>query len=135
VIAPDKRFCFDHYLAESNIADVLGAHLERRSLHYARSVLEQHLITTHNDAVRHWRGDRGDPVYKIHGNNSIRTAIQLIDNNPNIYINTHAWHFTPDVFGEICSKLRELGSSQLNVDRIYSTPFGRFEFCAILCKS
>jgi SAM-dependent methyltransferase len=53
LIVPDKRFCFDHYIAESTIADVLGAHIEQRRLHYAKSVLEHWLLTTHNDAARH----------------------------------------------------------------------------------
>jgi SAM-dependent methyltransferase len=134
VIAPDKRFCFDHYLAVSTIADVLGANIERRSLHYAKSVLEHRLITTHNDPLRHWQGDHGDPAYKGAGN-SIQSAIEHIQNNLNVYMDTHAWHFTPDVFREICSQLYQLGLSQLKVERIYNTPFGRFEFCAILSKS
>jgi SAM-dependent methyltransferase len=134
LIVPDKRFCFDHYLSESTIADVLGAHIEQRRLHYAKSVLEHRLLTTHNDPVRHWQGDHGLPVSQQLGLDCVKGAIADIVNNADVYINTHAWQFTPNTFQDISSHLYQLELSKLRVERIYNTPVGRFEFCAILSK-
>lgn len=134
LIVPDKRFCFDHYLSESTIADVLGAHIEQRRLHYAKSVLEHLVLTTHNEPVRHWQGDHGIPVLQQQGLDCARCAIDHIVNNADTYLDTHAWHFTPNTFQDISSHLYQLGLSKLRVERIYNTPIGRFEFCAILSK-
>ena len=41
-IIPDKRFCYDHFLPASSIADVVGAHLEKRLVHSAKSIVEHH---------------------------------------------------------------------------------------------
>ncbi|MGH6835536.1 MAG: methyltransferase domain-containing protein [Methylocella sp.] len=134
LIVPDKRFCFDHYLSETTIADVLGAHIEQRRLHYAKSVLEHLVLTTHNDPARHWQGDHGLPVSQLQGLDCVKCAIDYIVNNAGVYLNTHAWHFTPKVFEDISVQLYQLGLSKLRVERIYNTPVGRFEFCAILSK-
>jgi SAM-dependent methyltransferase len=134
LIVPDKRFCFDHYLSESTIADVLGAHIEQRRLHYAKNVLEHLVLTTHNEPVRHWQGDHGLPVVQQQGLDCIKCAIDHIVNNADVYLDTHAWHFTPNTFQDISSHLYQLGLSKLRVERIYNTPVGRFEFCAILSK-
>ncbi len=134
LIVPDKRFCFDHYIAESTIADVLGAHLEQRRLHYSKSVLKQLLLTTHNEPVRHWQGDHGLPAVQQQGLDRIKFAIDHIVKNAGVYLDTHAWYFTPQIFEDILTQIYQLGLSMLKVDKVYSTPFGRFEFCAILSK-
>jgi SAM-dependent methyltransferase len=135
LIVPDKRFCFDHYLSESTIADVLGAHIEQRRLHYAKNVLEHLVLTTHNEPVRHWQGDHGLPVVQQQGLDCVKSAIDHVVKNVDIYLDTHAWHFTPNTFQDISSHLYQLGLSKLRVERIYNTPVGRFEFCVILSKS
>jgi SAM-dependent methyltransferase len=134
LIVPDKRFCFDHFLSESTIADVLGAHIEQRRLHYAKSVLEHRVLTTHNDPIRHWKGDHGLPVSQQQGLDCVRGAIDHIVKNANVYLDTHAWHFTPQIFEDLLTQIYQLGLSMLKVDKVYNTPFGRFEFCAILSK-
>ena len=62
LLIPDHRYCFDHFLVPSTTAQVIGAHVERRSVHTAASVIEHRALTTHNDPVRHWAGDHGDPL-------------------------------------------------------------------------
>ncbi len=133
LIVPDKRFCFDHFLAESTIADVLGASVEQRRVHYAKSVFEHSLLTTHNEPIRHWRGDHG---VHLQGQSidCVRDTVDHIVKNADVYLDTHACHFTPKVFEDILTQLDQLKLSQLKVDRVYNTPFGRFEFCAILSK-
>ena len=132
LIIPDKRFCFDHFLPESSIAEVLGSYIEQKRLHYAKSILEHRLLTTHNDPVRHWQGDHGVPAIEAQNPESVMLSIDNIIANKDAYLDTHAWHFTPDVFLDIVNQLYKQGLSKLKAERIYNTPFGRFEFCAIL---
>ena len=37
VLAPDKRYCHDHFMQESTIAEVNGAQQERRTVHHLAS--------------------------------------------------------------------------------------------------
>ncbi len=134
LIVPDKRYCFDHFLAETTLADVLGAHVEQRRLHSAKSVLEHRLLTTHNDPLRHWRGDHGAPVVYSKNINDIKADVDFVVKSAGTYADTHAWQFTPQSFQGLSEQLLRLGLTDLNVARIYNTPFGRFEFCAILSR-
>jgi SAM-dependent methyltransferase len=59
ILIPDHRYCFDHYLAPSTIAEVLQAREERRSSHILRSLIEHRVLTTHNKPVLHWAGEHG----------------------------------------------------------------------------
>src|SRR5205823_10898481 len=59
LVIPDKRYCFDHFLPESNLAEVIAAHHELRTKHTLQKVIEHRSLTTHNFVDRHWRGDHG----------------------------------------------------------------------------
>ncbi len=132
LIVPDKRFCFDHFLPETTIADVLSAQIEQKILHSPRSVLEHRHLTTHNDPVRHWHGDHGTPAIQTQDVDTVLLWIDQLAKSGDAYLDVHAWHFTPAVFEDVVNQLYRLGLSKLRADRIYNTPAGRFEFCAIL---
>jgi SAM-dependent methyltransferase len=134
LIVPDKRFCFDHFLPETTIADVLGAYIEQKSHHSAKSVLEHRHLTTHNEALRHWQGDHGMPAIETQGPDVVMRSVDYIIENAETYLDTHAWHFTPESFQTIVAKLYQLRLTEIQVERVYNTPYGRFEFCAILSK-
>lgn len=134
LVVPDKRFCFDHFIAPSTIADVLDAHEEGRMLHTLTSVIEHRALTTHNDAGRHWRGDHADPDYHDRIVPRCEAALHQFRNSAGTYIDVHAWQFTPDSFRAIMVALQGLGPSQLKPIRVYNTPYNRFEFTAILKK-
>ncbi|MGA9422663.1 MAG: methyltransferase domain-containing protein [Rhodanobacteraceae bacterium] len=133
LVVPDKRYCFDHFIAESSIADVLGASLRRRKLHNAVSVIRQLALTTHNDAGRHWRGDHGEPLYKS-SIDALRGAVQSYLISSDTYIDAHAWHFTPESFRGVLQTLFDLGVSPFKPVRVYHTVFGAIEFYAVLEK-
>jgi hypothetical protein len=127
LIIPDKRYCFDHFLAESTIADVLDAHLHPRSKHATRAVIEHLALTTHNNARRHWLGDHGRP-----GTNAerIKGALGAVHKG----VDAHAWRFTPTSFRQILALLRDVGLIGLEPEAVHRTPWGRGEFCAVLRK-
>ncbi len=60
---PDKRYCFDHFKSDSSISDVLDAFFEKRQSIPPTALVRQALLVTHNEAVRHWRGDHGAPAF------------------------------------------------------------------------
>ena len=130
LIIPDKRFCFDHFLPESSIAAVLQAYREGRTAHNLANVVEHEALVTHNDPVRHWRGDHGDPTRDRA--QRIRSAIDRFERSDGGYLDVHAWQFTPDSFREIVETLNELGLTRLEPIAVYDTPRDRMEFCAIL---
>lgn len=131
IIVPDKRYCFDFFLPQSSIADVLAAYVEKRVVHSACSVLEHRALLTHNDPERHWRGDHGFPDRR-QSISQAANALQELEYKAGAYIDVHAWHFTPDNFRDIVISLNELGLCSFDVERIYPTVYGSLEFGAIL---
>jgi hypothetical protein len=134
LLIPDKRYCFDHFIRESTIADVIDAHFSRRIRHTAKSVIEHRALTTHNDPGRHWRGDHGHP-FTTEGIQRVRDAIKEFDSNRDSYIDVHAWQFTPESFRGVTEQIDRLGFAPVRPLRIYQTLFGSNEFCAILQRS
>jgi SAM-dependent methyltransferase len=133
LIVPDKRYCFDHFIAESTIADVLDTHLRKVRRHEPRRILEYRLLRTHNDSLRHWQGDHERPL--IEGDPALlERAIQEASIYDQTYIDTHAWRFTPVNFSALTETIFRLGLSGLKPIRVYNTPHGRNEFTAILQK-
>jgi hypothetical protein len=134
LIVPDKRYCFDHFVAESSIADVIDAHERQKRFHDASSIIELIAMGTHNDPVRHWKGDHGEPHFK-RAPRKIREAVELFRAHPSSYLDTHAWQFTPASFKEIASLLFELQMVPFRPVRVFETAFATLEFCAILEKT
>ena len=130
LLIPDCRYCFDHFLPPSNIGMIIDAHTERRRFHRLASIIEHHALTTHNDSLRHWLGDH---EFQERGSiRRIQNAIREWNEAKGSYIDVHAWQFTPQSFREITEILHKLGMSRLKPLRVYGTPHGSNEFCAVL---
>ena len=129
---PDKRYCFDHFLPEARLSEIVDAYHESRKLHPLQKVVEHYSMTTHNDAVQHWLGHHG--VCDT-SRARVAAAIQEYESKPGQYIDVHESQYTPDSFRNIIYSLNKLGFTGLSVFRCCHTVFGRFEFCAILIKS
>lgn len=131
VIVPDKRYCFDHFLAESTIADVAAAHLREQRLHGVASVIEHWALTTHNDSARHWAGDHGRP--RIDDTiDPVERAIATCTADPDRYIDVHAWQFTPSSFHRLINLLADRRWIGFRPSAVHSTVRPRNEFCAVL---
>lgn len=128
LIIPDFRYCFDHFLSPSTIAGVLDANSEARRQHSLRSVIEHRVLTTHNDASRHWMGDHGQPTRSPE---ALRQAMQEHANSPD-GVDVHAWQFTPISFVEIVDLLRGLELVRFKTVALYETLRNNFEFKVIL---
>lgn len=132
VLLPDKRYCFDVLIAETTIAEVIGAHQQRRRVHPLKSVIEHRAMTTHNDVARHWAGDHGvlpdDHVARI------VKAMEEYRAAAGEYIDVHAWYFTPQNAPDILYTLSGLGMIDLVVERCYPTLNHTNEFWMVLGK-
>ncbi|KEZ21336.1 hypothetical protein CP98_00013 [Sphingobium yanoikuyae] len=132
IFIPDKRYCFDHYIQESAVGEVVQAHHERRTSHILRSVIEHHALNTHNDPRRHWAGDHevehGKPLA-----DRIQDAIGIYKNSEG-YVDVHAWYFTPNSFVNVMSNLMEGGFTELSVVECHASLRDELEFFAIMKK-
>lgn len=129
LLVPDKRYCFDHFMAPSTIADVLDAYYSKRVIHPLRSQIEHAALTTHNNPVAHWAGEHAAPPDVAA---RTREALERYRAEPDIYVDVHAWYFTPTTFEALMAALHELKHTKLRVTRIYQTLKDRNEFWAAL---
>lgn len=135
VLAPDKRYCFDHFIPESSLAQVLETQIENKGFHSLRTFLEGGCLTTHNEPLRHWKGDHGDPFLVIKEN--IEKTLKRYNESlafKKEYVDLHTWYFTPFSFKNILYGLNAASYTQLTLERIYPTLYGANEFWAILKK-
>lgn len=131
---PDKRYCFDHNLCESTIADVLHAFYEKRKVHNLKSIIEHRCLTTHNDPMLYW-GNFANKVWLNKSSpDSIFNAINEYESSLGSYIDVHAFYFTPSSFFNIMQLLFALKLTTLHVERIYPTKLNNNEFWVILKK-
>ena len=129
---PDKRYCFDHFLPDTTIADVIEAQRAHHKRHTLRSVIEHRALTTHNDPIRHWQNDHFDAGYVESIPARTRQAIAEFDASDEGYIDVHAWKFTPEGFRSIANQVIAIFSLDLEVERAYSTRHGSNEFWAVI---
>lgn len=138
VIAPDKRYCFDHFHPESRFIDALAAYLEERQFHTPTKVLEHAMNLTHNDPARHWAGDHGnrriDNTFFQERPGVFENVLEQARLAKYQYIDVHNWIFTPSSFREVMKQLFDRGFIKMPVVRIYPTLWNSMEFYAVFEK-
>ena len=128
LIVPDRRYCFDHFLPATTVAQVLAAWNEHRRRHTLESLIEHRAMTTHNDPVRHWAGDHGAPSVTV---DAVRELVRKY-NDTTGYIDVHAWKFDPEGFLRVLESLGDLGLIPFEIERIHPTIRNTFEFFAVI---
>ena len=132
---PDKRFCFDHNLSESSVADMIDPFIKKNKLHTLKSVIEHRCLTTHNDCKLYWDNNFTNKDWDIKLNvESLRNAINEFNGSNGSYIDVHAFFFTPLSFLDNLKKLLNLELTNLIVERIYPTKIYHNEFWVVLKK-
>jgi hypothetical protein len=134
LVIPDKKFCFDHYIPETSVCEIISNHLEKRTNHTLTNVLKHKLETTHNDPVRHWNGDHGTQGYKLTLETVLSQATKFYDESKTTYMDVHSMFFTPESFSDVLKELLELKLIDFKVERIYQTVRNDLEFFAVLRK-
>ena len=133
-LAPDKRYCFDHFRPESTLGEVLQAAREKRNRNSYKSVIDSAAMVTHNRATDHWLGNHIDQGQSKSPAQRARAAQAEIESAGDGYIDAHAWQFTPLSFALIVEALFEMGHSPLRPLFICDTPVFHHEFTAVLEK-
>jgi predicted SAM-dependent methyltransferase len=136
LIVPDKRYCFDHFLPETTLGDVLEAHLEGRIRHSPRHILEHRLMAAHNEAELHWDNNHGPNPRRVDDaaeqGARLRQYLAELTGPEADYVDAHAWRFTPDAFHHTIAVLGQAGLTRFTVERVYPTMRPSFEFFAVL---
>ena len=132
MVIPDKRYCFDHFVPESLMSDVLNAHYANLTRHSLKTILTG-CETTHNYASSHWKGDSGVGLYSDHRLECYKTKIDSYFESDK-YIDFHQWRFHPENFVFIFNSLYRMGLIKLKLEKVYCTLSNSFEFEAIFKK-
>jgi hypothetical protein len=138
-IVPDKRYCFDHYVSESSIADVLDDFENQRhnaSSHSLRSLIETRTMT-HNSAQEHWKsGEQQNHGPRYKDKSLFGAAMQEFREakESGKYLDVHNYQFVPQGLAHIVDMLYEMGLTKLRVHRLYETVLDHFEFGIVLKK-
>ncbi len=133
-IVPDKRFVYDHFFNASSIADILDAHINKATKHSLKSIINNQLLLTHNDRVKHFFGSHGKQPNLADLKNELNDIIDKYTNSDK-YIDAHAWIFTPRSFKENIEILNQLGYINLELKELTMPIFNTFEFAAVLVKN
>ena len=139
VAIPDRRYCFDYYKSESSIEEAILASYAERTRPCVSALLRQQLLVTHNEGLKHWFGDHGQPAFMActQTDESWKDKLEAIiatQAKTNHYVDTHVWIFTPASFARLISGLGALGFIKLQLEAVHETAFGSHEFYAILRK-
>ena len=126
---PDKRYCFDYRRRLSSIADVVAAHLEKRTRPSIRATYEQEMYVGFSAGVInvpsvHWGGNSpraSDFAWDIESHKRGLRMAELQANGPN-YVDVHCWQFTPESFVAIIDFLHSARLVPLRVQSVVPTP-------------
>ena len=100
---PNKNECFDHFIPESSILDVVLAFLEKRTKPSLKSVLEHRAFISHN-----WLKEE-NPFKSLNPNRMHFYKQHFDEFNNSDYVDVHCWQFTPESFHLIMNQLDILG--------------------------
>jgi len=132
---PDRRFTFDFLRRETEMAEVLAAHLIRARVPQPYFLLDYYLNATAVDAHAAWRGEVSAKTLQRPDNldTAVGLARDVIDNGT--YRDAHCWVFTPHSFARLLEQLGRAGLIKLACDRFFDTTENTIEFFVALKAS
>lgn len=132
---PDKRYCFDRMRPHTGLQAVVDAHLESRTNHTPGRVAEYFLNVVALGGHIAWSpAAAADAVVSrfefVHGIEFARNGLRAVRDD-DVYLDIHAWCFTPSSFRLLIEDLHTLGMSPL---RELSFQEGGSEFFVTLSR-
>jgi SAM-dependent methyltransferase len=100
---PDKRRCFDHFIPESTILDIIEAFYDQRKKPSLKSVLEHRCFTRHDFSAS------ADPYISASPETRACLDNAFAEFSHNKYVDVHCWQFTPYGFKQLYNQLLFLG--------------------------
>jgi hypothetical protein len=110
LIVPDKRYCFDFYRPITGLARVIDSHVHRTKRTSAGTAAEYVLNFATQGGLAAWEAET--PRATMHMNANVADAKMLMElaiNDDKVYLDLHAWCFTPSSFRLIIHDLHCLG--------------------------
>ena len=96
---PHKYRCFDYFIPESTIVDVISAHYLKHEKPSFKSILEHRVFTSHTYQ------DGTNPFDSLQPSMKKRIEWAFDEFSSNEYVDVHCWQFTPDSMRKILSQL------------------------------
>jgi hypothetical protein len=132
---PDRRYTFDLLRRETQLHEVLEAHLIHARIPSVGRVLDQVINLRDVDLVAVWNGTLDLPAMRkgrpIEG--AMNLARDVLENGA--YHDVHCWVFTPRSFSELMLVLAENGHLPFECRALQDTERGDLEFLCVLRKS
>ena len=129
---PDRRYTFDLLRRETQLHEVLEAHLTHARVPSVGRVLDHVINLRDVDLVAVWNGTLDLPAMRkgrpIEG--AMNLARDVLENGA--YHDVHCWVFTPRSFCELMLALAECGHLPFECQALHETERGNLEFlCAL----
>jgi SAM-dependent methyltransferase len=116
---PDKRFCFDYFRPLTTTAQILEAHVERRSRHTRCIAFDHVAYVVHNGGTGAWGQE---PIQDLGFFHSLRKAGEIFSSfNADLnlpYNDFHAWQFIPASFELLMLELGRLEQTDFRIEQI-----------------
>jgi 2-polyprenyl-3-methyl-5-hydroxy-6-metoxy-1,4-benzoquinol methylase len=120
LIVPDQRYCFDHFRPTTGLAKIIDAHYLKNSIHSPGTAAEYFLNVVSKNGQIAWAEKFEGEYSLVHSLKDARTAIDSILNQK-VYLDLHAWCFTPYSFRLIIDDLFHLGFISLREVSFFTT--------------
>ena len=135
LIIPDKRYCYDHYVPETTVTEIIDNYINDITFRPLSHVLQEHFMRAKNSAFDHWMGEHGDFEEDIDSDKLSKVVEEyLLNRKEGKYIDVHSLRFTPHSFENIINTLNKVKLIKLQNYRLCHTVWGRLEFTAVLRK-
>ena len=128
---PDKRYCFDAMRPVSTTGAALQAFHERRTRHLPGIVFDHVSSYAMRGGHPGWHANENGRLSLSHTVNQARAHFDQASTAA-IYIDAHAWCFTPSSFRLMIRDLNEMGLLQLKEQAFRTTEW--FEFFVVLSR-
>ena len=106
---PDKRRCFDFFKPLTSTGDLLEAHHRRQSRHSLRHLFEQTAYSVSSAGRICWERGPVPDVEFLLPLDAAKEAYETYGRADDVYIDCHAWYFTPSSFELAMLELLALG--------------------------
>jgi hypothetical protein len=114
---PDKRYCFDYNRELTSISKIIDS--RGNKVHSPGTVAEYFLKVVSKDGQIAWDNDSKGNFQNVH---SVQDAIKEMQQaQSGIYVDVHAWVFTPDSLQIILHDLYSLGLINMKIKKIWDT--------------
>jgi SAM-dependent methyltransferase len=114
---PDKRYCFDYFQPLTTTGQVLEAHAEQRSRHSRRLVFDYFAYAVANGGIAAWGQHPSNGLRLMHSIEEARNGFAFAGVE-SVYIDIHAWRFSPASFQLLLLELARLGETDWRIERI-----------------